>query len=699
MKQVPIFGGKVKYVVVILLFVFQLSLILFFQRGVFFQKYDVGYWKDRFEHSQWQLPLSHRILGDDGLFAYVGYTLIHGADPSLVNAETPPVAKYFLGTSILLFQNPLVYTGIIGIATLIVFFFLAKRLLQDTTAAALCAFFLLLDPLFFSQLSGGWVDSTQIFFLLLHFLLLFSLPKKKMWQYIFILFSGILLGIFAESKTPIVLPIIILIDGVYIFRYSLISVILFLIGFGIGDLLPYIYYFQLHHSLLDFIRLQKYIISFYTKSRLSVNHESLWIVVLLGKFPDIVSGAWGFVREWWVFWPLALILGLFISIKSFFFKDDAWVRMFGVFVIFSLILFSFIPFYPRYLLLVIPFFYLLAAKVLITLSFKRVIHVLIFIAIIYGSVNSFFYLHQNPKNVLDGFSYNISHGYFQDIYQEDITNNSQRDTHMNREQFFKILHIVLGQGEIHAISVTMHPFTTNFFATQVTVPLTITYDTEHIGSFNQQKQVKLIKQHGLWKVVWDWNIFLDGFTPGDTLQTKVINGKRGTIKTTTGKVLAEDTDGVYAYKISVVPKDITNEQAMLKFFYQISGIKAVYLQNAYLENALPDETVDLFTTVRPITDKEFQKLDTFSFIAEPAETRLYYDYPPTAVVNTVYEECCTRLYSSSNYHGVLGFEKKYDSLLQGEDGGVLLLRNSTGIVLKTIIQREAKNGQDVIVSL
>ena len=78
------------------IFLTQLLLLLFFNRTYLLGSYDASYWKERFEHSQWSMPLSNRIIGYDGLFSYVGYRLADGEDPSKINPETQPVGKYLI---------------------------------------------------------------------------------------------------------------------------------------------------------------------------------------------------------------------------------------------------------------------------------------------------------------------------------------------------------------------------------------------------------------------------------------------------------------------------------------------------------------------------------------------------------------------------------------------------------------------------
>src|SRR5690348_11923929 len=95
--------------------------ILYFQRSFFTERYDATYWKDRFEHSQWELPLSQRIIGDDGIYAYAGYQMMHGVSIDATNANKPPVGLYLISLSIALFGNAAWLLFATGIATLVLF--------------------------------------------------------------------------------------------------------------------------------------------------------------------------------------------------------------------------------------------------------------------------------------------------------------------------------------------------------------------------------------------------------------------------------------------------------------------------------------------------------------------------------------------------------------------------------------------------
>ncbi|MDE2025275.1 MAG: hypothetical protein KGJ07_02175, partial [Patescibacteria group bacterium] len=455
-----------------------------------------------------------------------------------------------------------------------------------------------------------------------------------------------------------------------------------------------------HHSLGDFLRLQKYIISFYAKSRLKVHHDAFWITILFGKFPDIVSGVWGNVKEWWFLWPAAFLFGLFQVIRKLLAKSMSLeAQVIVVFILFSAGVFSIIPFYPRYFLILVPFIYLFAFSFFA--MFKKNIMGFMLIAIFsfYGFLNTYLYVHQNPQDTVNAFSYNLSHGYFQDIYQEDINAKSKAETRMDRNHFFIITHSALTQAAVRSVAVKILPVSIPFWATSLTIPLSVTYYTQDLGIFSQTKQLHLVKEHGQWKVVWSWDLLFNKFVPGDALITTVIPGKRGSIIDQKGNVLAQDENG---FLVSVISDKIETkrEQDMLALFQKIAGKKAVHLQDAYLENAMPSEAIPVFTNFATISTQEEQQLSHFPGVSfAPSAVRVYSGYSMNSIENTMYSECCSRIYSSWSYHGITGFEKQYDKVLSGYDGGSLQLRDRTGNTVSTFIQKDPKNGQDVSVSL
>ena len=69
------------------------------------------------------------------------------------------------------------------------------------------------------------------------------------------------------------------------------------------------------------------------------------------------------------------------------------------------------------------------------------------------------------------------------------------------------------------------------------------------------------------------------------------------------------------------------------------------------------------------------------------------------IMNTMFKEADTRIYSSTNYYGIAGIEKEYDNQLSGRNGGKIVLRDRNGENIRTIVEKKEKNGKDIVISL
>lgn len=680
-----------------LLILIQFAQIFYFQINDFLRPYDIAYWKDRYEHSQYKLPLSKRIIGDDGLYSYVGYQLTQGANPAGENAQAPPVGKYLIGLSILIFHNPAYYGLFIGVGSLIIFYFLSRILLQSNKGAILVSSLLLLDPLFFSQLWKAWLDIAQLFFLLLNLIIIISLDKFSYKNKILLIFiSGMSLGLFAQAKTPILLPIIFILETLYFFLKGYIKKYpFFLFGVILSILFSYGEYFLLGNSIMDFLKLQKYIVSFWLQTKLDVHFDAIWQTLLFGKFPDISSGFPTNVSEWWIVWPIITVLGTYSCLRLIFSKKSSLVlKGIAIFVIGGLVIYTLIPSYPRYLLIILPFLYIFSFIMLRQLLSDKMKIIFFYGIILYGFYNATVFLSPDPNLLLQNFYYNFSHQYFQDVYQENIANSSLPIP--NRQEFKVINQRLLWDATVKSITIEEKERNIPLFSNVGTVKIRVTYKTQDLGPFTEEKTINLVKENNQWKIRWDWDIALNKFSPGNYVEVNTQLGKRGTIFDHTGKILVQDKSG---YLVLVNPEKINlkKEQEMLKFMQSYKYKVSDYFQNEYLENPLHDTYIPLFTFFKPMTDIEKNRLLSYSgvkLVDYPA--RIYVDMDPFSIKNVSHEECCTRIYSSYNYHGVKGFEKEYNSILAGYSGGAIVLKNPRGEIVRTIIDKKPKNGGNIV---
>lgn len=673
--------------------------ILYFQRDVFLQPYDVAYWEDRVAHSQWFLPISKRIIGDDGLFAYVGYKLINGADPSGLNAETPPLGKYFIGLSTLLFKNPF-YSGLFfGIGTLVLFYLFSKHIFQDKSDPLFFIALLSLDPLFFTQFWNAWVDMPQLFFLLANILLfLHTLKVKEKRRFFLALSAGIMLGLFTQTKPAILLPIIFSLEAGYLLFRKMNKEVLFLVfGAAFTTLIVYAKYFMLENSIFDFLRLQKYIVNFYIQSQLEVHTGAIWSTLFFGKFPDIVRGVPTAVEEWSLLWPFVTVLGVTAFIASFVKKQTPLIiKGISLFAASSFFVFTFIPSYPRYLLIPLPFLYLFAISKGTDLLSNRPKSIVAVIILLFALANSFVFLQRPPDGRIESFFYNFSHQYFQDIYHEDLAKASIPP--FVREDFRKLTQQTLQDATVKVIEIEELEKDISKFSGKGTIKIKIRYKTADLGFFEEEKIIELVKENSQWKVKWDWDILLNEFSPGFTIESNVTFGKRGSIVDSQNRLLAYDTTG---YLIEVKPEEIDKkrEEGMINLISNVGKNSKLVMQNTYLENVLPNSFVPIATTYVEPTEKEKDLLASFPGLRlTPHASRHYKDFDPQSIQNTQYMDE-TRIYSSYNYHGVHGVEMEYDAQLSGFSGGRLVMKDAEGNIVRKIIEKAPKNGEDVIVNL
>lgn len=373
-----------------ILFVLFSAILLNFTLGVYFHrdqyltKYNPKYWHDRYLQSQWVTPDSKEPIGDDGLYAYAGWQYIHGADPSLLNPEMPPLGKYIIGATIIFFGNQNIQALLFGIAVLILIYHLA-RLFLSRTLSIFAVYLFSLEPIFSEQLSISLLDLQELFFLLasLSFFLTFLKSKKR----ITLFFSLIFLGAMMAVKFFVValllgvtyfLALIVLREKKAILNLFFLAPTTLLVYF-----FSYVGYFLNGHDLKEFLAFQKWILVFYKNSLAFAFPGGPFWMMLFNRWESWFGGLW--YRDhiiisapgWQITWPIMLLLsfGFFIQLlkKANFqkgilnqcrFTSMLWITVYFIFL-------SLTPIFPRYLLLAVPIMYISSLDFLFNLGFLK----------------------------------------------------------------------------------------------------------------------------------------------------------------------------------------------------------------------------------------------------------------------------------------------------------------------------------------
>lgn len=342
-----------------LLFLFVLFLTIshfFFRvysyRDSYIKPYDANYWEKRYSESQWVVSYSKNPIGDDGLYAYVGWEYVNGHDPTLLNAEVPPFGKYIIGWSIILFHNQNIFALLSGILVLVSFFWLNVLLFKDKLLALIPVALFSFEPLFYTQLRAPFLDLLYLGLLFLTFI--FFLKQKYLFAMIAL---GLMMATKASSGTFLIVTVTL---GLYLLLrhdFSTLKRYLLYLPISLGVFtLCYLQFFLLGHSFIEFLKVQKYAINFYAIGAKAVP-LSIWHIIFTGSWPTWF-GTVEKVREWSILWPVMLVL-TFISLIFLLVKKNKKTMMIvvGLWVIVYFAFLHIVPIFPRYLLLVLPFMY------------------------------------------------------------------------------------------------------------------------------------------------------------------------------------------------------------------------------------------------------------------------------------------------------------------------------------------------------
>lgn len=355
---------------IILISIFILIIVLYENKKTIFVKFDPLISQKKYLQSQWVIPHSKNPISDEDLYAYAGYKYIKGENPILINPEVPPLGKYIIGLSILMFKNYHILAIIFAFLSLILIFIITFKIGNSYLSSSLSVFLTVINTIFLDQIThSGQLEIYQLFFLLLFILFISYYFKNK--NFLFLLFSGISIGAFLSIKF-------------FLYHFALFNfwLILFFLLAKIGKKLEfkqilniflvlnsvalltftatYFRFFYLGGRIRDFLGTQKWIFLFYQQSKINQ-------LKIIGSYLSLIflnqwrywSEGYPFLKyeNWSIIWPLIFIFGSFsiyevikmrkkLQIKNYFIL----ILLFSFFIVYNFFLF-FTPLYPRYLLL------------------------------------------------------------------------------------------------------------------------------------------------------------------------------------------------------------------------------------------------------------------------------------------------------------------------------------------------------------
>ncbi|MFC1711433.1 glycosyltransferase family 39 protein [Patescibacteria group bacterium] len=295
------------------------------------------------------------IIQDEDLYAYVGYKYLTSGEIDKINIEHPPLGKYFIGLSTLIFKNQNIGQIIWGLIFLALLFLLAQKTLKYKTLSLLVIFFLTQERLFTEQVTTSLLDIVQGVFLLVFLLL--SLTKKSTNKVL--LAQGISLGTIASIKYPTIAIVVLITWILYkVIKKTSFKIIkkeffYLSISAAIVFLLTYLPFYFKNPSPLSFLKLQEKALRIHLSHVPEYPKLQVFNVLLFDRWLTW----WGeksFIKTgfWNIGWPI-LILSFFASLTKI--KQNLLIKLWALLYLLFL---SLRLFFPRYLFLLLPFLYL-----------------------------------------------------------------------------------------------------------------------------------------------------------------------------------------------------------------------------------------------------------------------------------------------------------------------------------------------------
>ncbi|MBI2420756.1 MAG: glycosyltransferase family 39 protein [Candidatus Levybacteria bacterium] len=365
---------KLFYIIFFIVIVFQPIAIIYNERETFFARgYEQQYesFKRAYSTSQYVQKEEPGIIPDQTLESFAGGAFLRGINPISIIHDQPPMGRYILSLSILLFDNPNTIIILLSLLSGLGVFFIGKLILKNTLLSFIPLAIIINEPLFINKFyNSPLLEPIQLPFIIftIYFFILGIVKKDYVRWFIF---TSIMLGFVISIRFFIVGLLLALTMIIYFlinkqFNKKFFAFLLSLPIAIVILLISYARTIQLGSSPFQIFGVQKYIYT-YHKAQLSLPF-SFWDLLLFNRWHT-----WWGAREissdfqWIIIWPISTILSLIYFLAGIFKKVSIsepekiliiWVIAYSLFL-------SLGETSTRYFSPLLPFIYIIATSFLV----------------------------------------------------------------------------------------------------------------------------------------------------------------------------------------------------------------------------------------------------------------------------------------------------------------------------------------------
>ena len=308
-------------------------------------------------------PCKRLFLSDGEIHIASGYLYSKGVEPTAYNFQHPPFIKYLYGYAVLLFGNPYYVQIGLGFLFILLTYIMGIKMFENSEISLVACLLLLIDPLFLYHSSSALLDLGQGVFLLLYLISIIFYRKN-------ILLQGLSLGLLLGSK---------------FWGGSLFFIVLLTLYFLLKRqfiVKQYLYHLAIAAAIFSLIYIKSFIskegqfniVFFELKTfKYWLNHSvtSVFGASLFLFLTGYLKSWWGsksIVRSdiWTPLWPISLFASSFVGLRLLLKKKMNLSLLIAVIPILYLTYLGVQAPFTRYFILILPFTYLLLARILIS---------------------------------------------------------------------------------------------------------------------------------------------------------------------------------------------------------------------------------------------------------------------------------------------------------------------------------------------
>lgn len=358
---------------------FQFFSLLLQNRTKFFEPhYDKEYTvlKDAYYASQYAKKNSQAIITDEVFEAFAGGAFLKGMNPIHIVHDHPPLGRYIISLSILLFNNASTVIPILLISSFVGIFLVSKLILKNVWLSLVpMAIFanepLLLGKLLYSPLP----EPIQLPFIIfaIYFFLLATKSKRKWLLYSLV---SLLLGIVISSRFIVTGTVLLFSMGFYLLfiQKKMYDVFSFCTTLPLAVLVLVLTYTRTMmdgYSVLQIFGVQKYILAYHKSA--FIHPFSFWDLIMFNRWHTW----WGNQAvlsdpQWVVVWPFSLVVNglvlLLAILKKIVIPDEA--KFLLIWIIFYSLMLSAGYTSTRYFMPILPFLYIILILGLVKVFLK-----------------------------------------------------------------------------------------------------------------------------------------------------------------------------------------------------------------------------------------------------------------------------------------------------------------------------------------